>query len=99
VRTERDLVESIIFPSVSFVRSYEPMAVLKTNGTIVSGLLRKDAPDEIVLAASATEEHRVPRSELEEIRAGTTSIMPEGLDRQLTQEQLADLVAFLKACR
>jgi putative heme-binding domain-containing protein len=99
VRTERDLLEAILFPSASFVRSYEPLAVLKTNGTIVSGLVRKDAPDEIVLATSATEEQRVPRSEIEDVRAGNTSIMPAGLDGQLTREQLADLVAFLKACR
>jgi putative heme-binding domain-containing protein len=99
VRSERDLLEAIVFPSASFVRSYEPLAVLKSDGTIVSGLVRKDAPDEVVLAISATEERRVPRGEIDEVHAGTTSIMPAGLDQQLTSEQLADLVAFLKACR
>jgi putative membrane-bound dehydrogenase-like protein len=96
IRSDRDLLEAILFPSASFVRSFEPLQVLTKSGKIVNGLVRKDAPDELVLVASATETVRVPRDEIEEMRPGTVSIMPAGLDKQLTPEELADLVAFLK---
>ena len=33
------------------------------------------------------------------MQSGTVSVMPSGLDQQLSPEELADLVAFLKACR
>jgi hypothetical protein len=33
------------------------------------------------------------------MRAGTVSVMPAGLDQQLTTRDLTDLVTFLKACR
>jgi hypothetical protein len=33
------------------------------------------------------------------MQPGKVSIMPAGLDQQLTPRDLADLVAFLKACR
>jgi len=33
------------------------------------------------------------------IRSNGVSIMPAGFDQQLTPQELADLVAFLKACR
>ena len=39
---------------------------------------------------------RVPRDEVDLIEPGTVSIMPAGLERQLTTQELADLVAFLK---
>ncbi|MEI8022370.1 MAG: dehydrogenase, partial [Schlesneria sp.] len=97
IRTERDLLESLVFPSVSFVRSYEPVLVVTKSGKQVNGLIRKDTPDEITLATGAKEEARVLRSEIEEIRPSTVSIMPAGLDTQLTKEQLADLIAFLKS--
>jgi cytochrome c1 len=42
---------------------------------------------------------RVARADIEEMRPGTVSVMPAGLDQQLTRQELADLVAFLKACR
>jgi len=44
---------------------------------------------------SATETVRVPRDQIEEMRPGTVSVMPAGLDKQLSQQDLADLVAFL----
>jgi putative membrane-bound dehydrogenase-like protein len=99
IRTERDLLESIVFPSASFVRSYEPVQVTTKSGKVYNGLLRKDAPDEVVLAVSATEEARVARADIEDVQPGKVSVMPAGLDQQLTIRELADLVAFLKACK
>ena len=99
VRAERDLLEAIAFPSASFARGYEPAVVATRDGKILAGLLREDAPDEVVIATSAADEARVARGDIEEIRPGTVSLMPAGLDRILTPRELADLVAFLKACR
>jgi putative membrane-bound dehydrogenase-like protein len=101
IRTERDLLESIVFPSASFVRGYEPMVVVTRDGKVVTGILRKDAPDEVVLASGAggIEEWRIPRDEIEEMAPGRVSVMPAGLDQQLTMQELADVVAFLKACK
>ena len=47
VRTERDLLEAILFPSASFVRSYEPVVVATRDGKVISGVAKKDAPDEV----------------------------------------------------
>jgi putative heme-binding domain-containing protein len=99
VRTERDLLEAILFPSASFVRSYEPIIVENVSGDLFSGILKKDAADEIVLGTGPGAEVRLARSEIKEVRPGSLSLMPQGLDAQLTAEQLADLVAFLKATR
>jgi putative membrane-bound dehydrogenase-like protein len=99
VRSERDLMESIVFPSASFVRSFEPIAVATSDGKLVSGLLRGETADELLLATGVNQEARVPRREIDEIRPSTVSIMPAGLDQQLSPQELADLVAFLKACK
>ncbi|HET6882115.1 MAG TPA: PVC-type heme-binding CxxCH protein [Pirellulales bacterium] len=99
VRNQRDLMESIVFPSASFVRSYEPVAVVTVDGLSFNGLLRKDAADEVVLVKSPTEEIHIARDNVEDIRPGSVSIMPQGLDKQLTAQELADLVAFLQGCK
>jgi putative heme-binding domain-containing protein len=99
VRQQRDLLESIVFPSASFVRSYEPVTVVTADGLTHNGLLRKDAADEVVLVKSPTEEIRIARDNVEEMLPGAVSIMPQGLDKQLSTQDLADLVAFLQGCR
>ena len=97
IRSERDLLESLLFPSISFVRSYEPVLIATKSGKSINGLIRRETADELTLAIGAKEEVRIPREEIEEIVPGTVSIMPAGLDTQFTREQLADLVAFLKS--
>jgi putative heme-binding domain-containing protein len=99
VRNERDLLEAIVFPSASFVRSYEPMIISTKDGDDYSGVVRRDAVDEIVLATGPGAEVRVARGDIAEIRPGKLSVMPQGLDEQLSREELADLMAFLKATR
>ncbi|HXY36805.1 MAG TPA: PVC-type heme-binding CxxCH protein [Planctomycetaceae bacterium] len=95
IRAERDLLEAILFPSASFVRSFEPTQVVTKAGKAYNGLVKSETSDEVVLVTSATETVRVPRDQIEEMRPGTVSIMPAGLDKQLTPQDLADLVAFL----
>src|SRR5207245_4528047 len=68
IRSERDLLESIVFPSASFVRSYEPWVVATKSGKLYNGILRKDAPDEVVLATGANEEARIAREHSEEMQ-------------------------------
>jgi len=98
-RTERDLLEAVVFPSSSFVRGYEPMLVTTKDGKVFNGVLRKDAADEIVLATGADQLARIAREEIDDMRPGLVSVMPAGYDQLLTPLELADLVAFLKACK
>ncbi len=97
IRNDRDLLESIVFPSASFVRSYEPMVVATRAGQVHSGIVKKDAIDEVVLVTGADKEVRIPRAEVDEMSPGTVSVMPSGLDSQMTRAELADLIAFLKS--
>jgi len=99
IRSERDLLESIVFPSASFVRSYEPVVVTTKDGKAINGLIRKDSGDEITLATGVNQEVRIARKDIEDIQPSRVSIMPAGLDQQLSPQELADLVAFLKACQ
>jgi putative membrane-bound dehydrogenase-like protein len=102
IRTERDLLESIVFPSASFVQGYQSVVVSTKDGRVYSGVVRKDAADEVVIAFSAfgaEHELRISRADIEDMEPSQVSVMPSGLDQQLTQRELADLVAFLKACR
>jgi putative membrane-bound dehydrogenase-like protein len=96
IRTERDLLESILYPSRSFVRSYEPVQVVTTDGRTINGTIRNETEKDLVLATGPNQEVRLARDDVELIEPSNVSIMPGGLDGQLTVEELADLVAFLK---
>ena len=99
IRAERDLLEAILYPSASFARGYEPIAVTTESGDVHTGVLRSDLKDEIVLATGAGSELRIQREQIADMQPAVVSVMPPGLDEVLTRQELADLLAFLKATR
>ena len=98
IREERDLLESLVFPSASFVRSFEPLVIITADDTY-NGVPLETSETHMLLATGAEERVRIARSRIEEVRPGTVSVMPSGLDGQMTERELADLLAFLKATR
>jgi putative heme-binding domain-containing protein len=99
IRSDSDLLEAIVYPSATFVRSYEPVQVITRAGEEHSGVLRAENSEELILATGPASEVRIPRSDIAELRPGTISVMPQGLDAQLSRQELADLLAFLKNTR
>lgn len=96
IRERRDLLEALIYPSASFVRSYEPVVAV-TSDTSYSGVRLEENDTHLMLALDADQQVRLARSDIEEMRPGTVSVMPSGLADQLTRDELADLLAFLEA--
>ncbi len=97
IRTERDLLESVVYPSASFVRSFEPVIVATKEGDEYSGVLRQESADSILVISGPGAEHRLAMADVAEMRPGTVSVMPEGLTQALSTQDLSDLITFLKS--
>lgn len=95
VRNRRDLLEAIVFPSISIVRGYEPVVVELVDGRVVGGIITSESADEIVVSADAQKTHRIARKDIAEIVPSNVSPMPNGLATALTQQDIADMIAFL----
>jgi hypothetical protein len=51
------------------------------------------------LVLNATQTVQIPKAEIDDVSPGTVSIMPAGLDKQLTTQELADLITYLRSSR
>ena len=96
IRTERDILEAIVYPSASFVRSYEPVAITTKDGEDYNGIVKDESGDQLLLVTGPTSEVRIPKANVQEMRPSAVSIMPQGIDEQLSKQDIADLVTFLK---
>ena len=99
VRSREDLLEAIVFPSLSFVRSYEPYRVTTRGGDEYSGVIRDDDPEQLTMVTGPGQTVHIPKSDIFEMNRSQVSLMPGGLSEILTRAELADLVAFLEATR
>jgi putative membrane-bound dehydrogenase-like protein len=96
-RSGPDLLEAIVFPSASFARGYEPYVIETAEGKSYTGVIARETGEALYLRTADRAEIRLPRSEVETINRGQVSIMPQGLDEQLSRQELADLIAFLRS--
>ena len=99
IRSGRDLLEAILFPSASFARGFEPYFVETKSGKTHSGILARESADAIHLQTTERVEIRIQRDEIETFAPGRVSIMPQGLETQLSRHELRDLLAYLQSLR
>lgn len=99
IRQPRDLVESILLPSASFARDFHPWTAVTTEGQAISGLISRQSADAIVFRLTDLSEVRVRRAEIETLAESQTSIMPQGLETKLSEQEFRDLLAYLRSLR
>jgi putative heme-binding domain-containing protein len=98
-RTARDLLESIVYPSSSIVPEYRQFVITTTRGTTVTGMVVRETADAVYLRSSDLAEVRVARAEVEGMTPSKVSLMPEGLEKAMSRQELSDLLEFLAAQR
>jgi putative heme-binding domain-containing protein len=89
------ILESILEPSKNIDPKYVTYLAETKDGQVHTGLLAKKGDDEVVLKNVGDKEIRIPANKLATLVPQRTSLMPELLLRDLTAEQVADLLAFL----
>jgi putative heme-binding domain-containing protein len=93
-RSAHDLLEAIVYPSVSFVREYETYRV-KTRKDTYTGVIQQQTTEALILGTAPQASVRIPRNEIVSTERVNLSMMPQGLDGLLTAQEMADLMAFL----
>jgi putative membrane-bound dehydrogenase-like protein len=96
IRSGHDLLEAVVFPSASFVPGYE-IFIVDTGNDRLSGVVRSQSRDAVVLVTGPHGEVRIPRSQIKSMARSNVSLMPDGFDESLTRTELMDLLAFLQA--
>jgi putative membrane-bound dehydrogenase-like protein len=95
-RTKRDLLEAILFPSARLEQGYRSTKIRTSDGGILIGLVVDESPESLELQVAADRKVAIPKGEIDAREASVTSIMPAGLEKQLSKQELADLLAFLE---
>jgi putative membrane-bound dehydrogenase-like protein len=89
------LWQEILDPNRNRDRRYEQFVAESEDGSIDSGIL-EESPTSITLRQASGKTKVILRSELVTLKSSNRSLMPEGMDRLITPQQLADLLEFLQ---
>lgn len=90
------LLENVLDPSASVGAEFRATLFSLDDGRILSGVIQAQTEQTITIQ-TAQESLTIQRSEIEDSRVTTTSLMPDGLLQNLSLEQIRDLVAYLQS--
>jgi putative heme-binding domain-containing protein len=99
IRTERDLVESILFPSNTLARDYEAHIIETSGGETITAVIRSHTAEGLLVVDVAGQEKNIHNTSITGDTTLTTSLMPMGLDGTLREKDLLDLVAYLRSLK
>jgi putative membrane-bound dehydrogenase-like protein len=99
IRTERDLLESILFPSNTLARDYEAHVIETSDGQQTMGVIKSHTAEGLLVVDVAGQEKTVAHQTITGDTALTMSLMPMGLDQTMPESELLDLVAYLRSLK
>ncbi len=90
------LLENILDPNAVVGKDYQTVAILTVDGRVVSGLIREQS-DAAIVVHDAQRLVTIPRSEIESVSQTPRSLMPEGMLKPLSPEEIGNLLAYLQS--
>jgi putative membrane-bound dehydrogenase-like protein len=94
-KSKEALLIDILDPSREVDPRYVNYQATTTSGRSVSGILAVETPTSITLRRGEKAEDTILRSQIEELRATSKSLMPEEFEKQIDKQQMADLIEYL----
>ncbi len=92
-----ELVVSILDPNREISPNYLTYVVTTEDGLAQTGVVVSETTTNITLRGADKKEISILRDDIDEIQNTGQSLMPVGLEKTISPQELADLIAFLKA--
>ena len=93
---KENIVFHIVAPEAEIAPAFTAYTCETNDGRGFAGILASETPSSVTIRQPGGAEETVLRSDLKSLEALKNSLMPAGLDSAMSQQDLADLLGFLK---
>jgi putative heme-binding domain-containing protein len=93
------LLIAILDPSRAFEAKFASFSIATVDGRVMNGLIAAESATAVTLRRQDGKEDVLLRSQIEEMTGSSQSLMPEGLEKDLKPQDLADLITFVVSAR
>ena len=95
-KAPESLLVAILDPNRAFESRYASFNVALTDGRVLSGMIAAESATALTLRRQEGKEDVLLRADIEALAGSGQSLMPEGLEKDVPPQGLADLIAFLR---
>ena len=96
-KSAADLLIAILDPNREAQPNYNTYSVRTQDGKIFTGVIAAESANSITLRRAEGKDEVILRTNIEQLVANGISLMPEGLEKDVSRQDLADVIAFVKS--
>jgi len=98
-RTPIQLLTDILQPNRAIDSNYFSYTAVTTDGRVHTGVLGAESSTSVTLRQQEGKSETLRRDEIEDLHSDGVSYMPEGLEKDIPPQDMADLISFIKNWR
>ncbi len=98
-RSPEELLVHILDPNREVAPNFVNYNIATVQGRVISGIITAESASAIVVKRSEGATDVIPREQIEQVKSTGVSLMPEGLEKGLTVQEIADLIEFVRSIR
>jgi putative heme-binding domain-containing protein len=95
-QSKESILLHIVLPEQEVAPNFASYICETNDGRVFSGLIAAEAPGSVTLRQAQGLEETIPREEIASLTASPLSLMPQEMEKAMTAQELADLLAYLK---
>jgi putative heme-binding domain-containing protein len=90
------VLANLLDPNLVIGAGYQAWTLATKSGRALSGLLVEDSPQRVILKVEGGKDEVIPRDDVDILDRSEVSLMPEDLEKTVTEDEFRDLIAFLR---
>jgi len=90
---------NILDPNREVKPQFQSYVLVTKDGRLVTGMIAGETTNSLTIRRADGKQVSVLRVDVEELRSTGLSFMPEGLEKQLDKQAMADLLAYLNSIK
>jgi putative heme-binding domain-containing protein len=90
---------NVLDPNREVNPQYVNYVLITTEGKSITGMIAAETATSVTLKRAENQTDTVLRINIEELRSTGVSLMPEGIEKQLDQQAMADVIAYLTSVK
>ena len=98
-KSAADLLLAVLDPNRESQPNFNVYTVVTGEGRILNGIITAETANSITLLRAESKRDVVLRNNIDELLSTDLSLMPEGLEKELKPQELADVIAFIQSIK
>ena len=94
-----DLLVAVLDPNREAQPNYNVYTVITLQGRVHNGIIATETASSLTLRRAEAKQDVILRTNIDELVSTGVSLMPEGLEKELSKQDLADVLSFIKSIK